>query len=291
MTVDEISVGSPAASADGGRPVPQQVSGMRAQARVATELRTSPGGRQRSCVSTLRSQAPLALRLTRAKAREPWAAHAADIARVSLAAGAGGPVGGDQLILRVEVGPGSSLVLSEISPTLLLPGPRGERSATHVRIQVAAGATLIWLPEPIIAARGCDHVHNVVVDLDEGARLFMREELLLGRHGEETGRVTQRVSVRHGGRPLYRQDIGIGTAGADTPAVIGHHRAVGSALIVDPSWLSDPPSARALPGDAALLPLSGPAALITASAGDNLELRAQLHAGLTALGPPWDPGR
>lgn len=290
MTVDEISVGS-GASTD-GRGVPRQgARGMRAQARVATELRSSPDGRQRSCVSTLRSQAPLALRLTMAKAPEPWAAHAADIARVSLAAGAGGPVGGDQLTLYVEVGPGSSLVLSEVSPTLLLPGPRGERSATHVRIRVAADATLIWLPEPIIAARGCDHLHDVVVDLDEGARLFMREELLLGRHGEQTGRVTQRVSIRHGGRPLYRQDIGIGTPGADTPAVLGDHRAVGSALIVDPSWGSDPPAARALPGDAALLPLSGPAVLITAAAGDNLELRAQLHAGLTALGPPWDPGR
>lgn len=264
---------------------------MRARACVGTELHGAPDGRQRSCVSTLRSQAPLLLRLTMPKAREPWVADAADVARVSLMAGAGGPVGGDQLMLHVEVGPGSCLVLSEVSPTLLLPGPHGEQSRTRVRIRVAAGATLIWLAEPVIAAAGCRHLNDVRVELGEGARFFMREELLLGRHGEQPGQVTQAVTVRLAGRPLYRQDLFVGVAGADSPAVTGDHRAVGSALLVDPGWTGHPPAAQPLLGDSALLPLAGPAAVITALAKDNLELRAQLQAGLTALGPPWDPVR
>jgi urease accessory protein len=160
-----------------------------------------------------------------------------------------------------------------------------------VRNRVPAAATLIWLPEPVVAVAGCRHLNDVRVEVDQGARFFMREEILLGRHGEPPGQVTQTVSVRHAGRPLYRQDLAVGTVGADSPAVIGHHRAVGSAVVVDPGWGEHPPAAQPLIGDSALLPLTGPGAVITALAEDNLELRAQLQAGLTALGPPWDPVR
>ena len=192
----------------------RRAGGMRAQARLATQLRVSRDGRNRSRVSTLRPEAPFALRLTRAKAPEPWAAYAADVARVSVTAGAAGPVGGDRLALHIHVGQGSSLVLSEISPTLVLPGPHGEQSQTQVRIRVEAGGTLIWLPEPMIAARGCDHLNDVRVDLVQGARFFMREELLLGRHGEQSGRLTQ----RHGSAsPTDRSTAKTSTSAAAAP--------------------------------------------------------------------------
>ncbi|HET6562421.1 MAG TPA: urease accessory protein UreD [Marmoricola sp.] len=260
---------------------------MRARAHLATQLRTTAGGGRRSCVSTLRSEAPLVLRPTRPTAAESWSAVASDAVQVSLAAGAAGPVGGDHLILEIDVGEGSSLVLSEVSPTLLLPGPHGRRSRTDVRITVAEGGTLIWLPEPVIAARACDHLNDVRVHLDDGARLLMREEVLLGRHGEPGGRVAQRVSVRLAGRPLHRQDLVHGTPVSTTPAVTGGHRAVGSVLVVDPDWVERPPTVRQVDGEAALLPLTGPAALVTALAGDNLQLRRRLAAGLAELGPPW----
>lgn len=226
------------------------------------------------------------LRLTRAKGPDPWFVDVGpetEVARVAVTAGAAGPVGGDELALDVEVGPGSALVLSEISPTLLLPGPHSERSRTSVHIHVASGGTLTWLPEPMIAARGCDHVNDVVVHLEEGARLFMREEILLGRHGEAPGRVTQRVSVRLDGRPLYRQDLRAGTEEAGTPAVLGGHRAIGSVVIVDPVWSQGPPGYQRLYGDAAVLPLEGPAALISAVGADNLQIREQLAAGIAGL--------
>jgi urease accessory protein len=240
-------------------------------------------------VSILRSEAPLVLRIARAKAPEPWAAGRTDVVRVALTAGAAGPVGGDELDLTIDVGAGSSLVLSEISPTLLLPGPHGEQSRTRVRVRVAAGATLIWLPEPMIAARGCDHLNDVAVQLEPGARLLMREEVLQGRHEEVSGRVRQRVSVRLAGRPLYRQDLLVGTPEAATPPVIGSHGAVGSILIVDPDWTAHPPAGGVLDAEAAVLPLEGPAVLVTALAGDNLALRHQFAAALAVLGEPWGP--
>jgi urease accessory protein len=260
---------------------------MCAKAHLVTELRATPGGQQHSCVSTLHSEPPLVLRVARAKTLEPWAAGISDVVRVALIAGAAGPVGGDELALTVEVGAESSLVLSEISSTLLLPGPHGERSQFRVDIQVATGGTLIWLPEPMIAARDCHHLNEISVHLEEGARFFMRDEILLGRHNETSGQVTQRVSVRLAGRPLYRQDFQIGTPDAATPAVLGDNRAVGSTLIVDPLWRDHPPQGCRLGAQAAVLPLEGPAVLITALARDNVELRSSLAAGLTALGPPW----
>lgn len=262
-------------------------SGMHATARVATELRTSNGGPPRSQVSVLSSQAPLNLRITRPKRPEPWAAARPHVPRVCLTAGAAGPVGGDQLTLHVDIGAGSALVLAEVSATLVLPGPHGHQSRTINHIRVAPGGTLIWLPEPVIAARGCDHLVEVRVDLDVGARLLMREELLLGRHGEPCGRLRQRSRVRLGGRPLYRQDLDLGTRGSDSPAVVGHNRAVGSLLVVDPAWQDR--SAQLLSGRAAVLPLAGPAVVVSAVADDSLELRRQLEAGLALLGPPWAP--
>ena len=65
-----------------------------------------------------------------------------------------GPLGGDLLRLDVHVGAGSALALGEISPTLLLPGPRRERSRTEIDISVGAGATLAWFPELVIATPG-----------------------------------------------------------------------------------------------------------------------------------------
>jgi urease accessory protein len=264
-------------------------AGMRAHACVATTLAGSDARHPRTRVTTLRSAPPLTLRLA-AKAPEPWAAHAIDAARVCLTAGAAGPVGGDQLTLHVDVGRGSALVLSEVSPTLLLPGPHGEPSVLRVRIRVAADAKLVWLPEAVIASRGCDHLTDVRVDLEDGARLLMREEVLLGRHGEPGGRVCQRVAVRLAGRPLYRQDLLIGAADTRSPAVLGHFRAVGSTVVVDPRWVCEAPPVQRLSGAAALLPLAGPAAVVTALADDNLQLRAQLEQGLAALGPPGGPG-
>jgi urease accessory protein len=261
---------------------------MRAHAALGTELRTGLRG-PRTHVTRLRSDPPLVLRTTVANGPQPWAQHVVGLAQVSLAAAAAGPVGGDHYGLDVHVGAGSALRLTEVSATLLLPGHDRARSRTDVRIRVDSGSTLIWLPEPIIAADRCDHMNDVQVELAPDARLLMREELVLGRHAEPTGRLRQRVRVRCGGQALYSQDLDVGTPAWASPGVASDSRAVGSVLLVDPTWRQRPPRPADLPGQAALMPLAGGAALVSALAEDNLALRRQLIAGLTALGPPWHP--
>jgi urease accessory protein len=262
---------------------------MSAYAAVGAGLRVGKDGRLHSQITALRSQAPLMPHAAIAKEREPWAAHACDFVRVCMAAGAAGPVGGDHLRLDVHVGAGSSLVLTEASATLLFPGRDAARSHTDIRITVDAGATLIWLPEPVIAVRDCHHLNDVQVSMAADARLLIREEVLLGRHDEPGGRVQQQTQVTRAGSPLYSQDLQAGTATGATPVVAAANRAVGSILVVDPAQNDEPQESLDLSELSALMPLASGGTLISALAMDGFELRTRLSAGLQALGPPWDP--
>lgn len=263
---------------------------MRARAALATEHEVRADGREQTRICGLRSEAPLLLRPTHPKHPEPWTGGRDDVARVCIAAGAAGPIGGDRLELRVDVGTGSTLVLHDVSATLLLPGPRDEESRLRVDVHVGTRATLVWLPDPVIAAHGCRHAGEVRIALDRGARLILREELLLGRSGEQPGNLRQHVRVRLDGRPLLHQQLIIGpeAPASDGPAVTGGHRAIGSLLVVDPAWSDGPPSAVALAGDAAVMPLSGPAVLVSSLCPDALTLRRSLDAGLALVACPPD---
>lgn len=275
---------------DGQWSPPQRGTRMRGRGRVATTLdATGTARRPITRLTSLRSESPLVLRPTIGKGREPWVRGDRTAARVSLTAGAAGPIGGDQLDLTIQVGAGSTLVLSQISSTLLLPSHDRATSSTTTHVTVEAGATLIWLPEPIIAAHGCDHIGTTNITLGAGARLLVREELLLGRHGEPSGRLRQRLRVTAESRPVYHQDLQLGDATSQTPAVAGHYRAVGSVLVVDPDWTPTRPAPRQLTDTAALMPLTHGAVLITALAENSLDLRAALDLGISTLGPTWDP--
>ncbi|WP_328660902.1 urease accessory protein UreD [Streptomyces sp. NBC_00334] len=261
-----------------------------ASARLATELAGGGPGRPRTRISVLRSGWPLMLRATAPLADTPataWVGRTTDPARVHLAAGAAGPLGGDRLRLEVRVGPGSALVLGEIATTLLLPGTYGGRSRLDVRIHVGAGAALAWLPELVIAARGCRHVTDTRVVLEPGARLVLREEVLFGRHGEPCGGFRQRVRVETGGGPLYDQELGAGPAapGWDGPAVTAGRAAAGTLLVVDPGRpVPDETAAAAFPAaDTALMELSGGGTLFSALAPDTAVLRRLLDGAAARL--------
>jgi urease accessory protein len=262
---------------------------MVARAALAVELARGHAGRMVSQVRVLRSHAPLVLRPTLPKACPMPICRTAGAAHVSLASGAAGPLGGDDFQLDVRVGRGSTLVLSDISATLLLPGARGGQSRMRIAVTVEDDAAFVWLSEPVIAAQGCDHIHDIDVVLAPGARLFMRDELLLGRHKEQPGRLRQRIHVTRGGEPLLVQqlDVGAGVRGWQSPAVLGNRKCVGMALVVDPAWRGRRPDAAVLGNDAALLPLEGPAAMISALAGDMLALGRILDRGMARLGYPW----
>jgi urease accessory protein len=162
-----------------------------------------------------------------------------------------------------------------------------------IRARIDAGGSLVWTPQPLIAARGARHRTDSRIDLGAGARLVWREEIVLGRSGEAPGSIAARLRVRLAGRPLIDHDLALGPdhPGSLGPAVTGGHRAVGTVLIVDPAWDGVDGRDRmpgiaencvawsAESGSIAAMPLTGPAILLSAAAADGLVLSRLLDRG------------
>nr|WP_225850517.1 urease accessory protein UreD [Streptomyces sp. HPF1205] len=244
---------------------------------AAARFRAAAGPGGGTVLPLLAGSGPLALRRT--------PVHGVpDAAGITVVGAMSAPLGGDRLTVEGEVGPGARLVVGASAATVALPGPHGERAVYDVRLAVADAGTLHWLPEPLICAEGSDLRTTTRVDLAPTARLLLREEQILGRHAEEPGRLTSRLTVHHGGRPLLDQELSFGPGVPGVAGTLGGHRAVGQLLLADPAFAHAPAAPRTWSGDAraALTPLAGPAVLVTAVAPDGLRLRRILDEALTA---------
>jgi urease accessory protein len=270
---------------------------MRAHAKLRVQRR--PGGLStpRDHVSRLRSHGPLVLRPTGERLPEwtsRWGLDPDDGVTVRLAAGAAGPLGGDHWRLDVEVGDGAALQLAAVSASLVLPGAHAERSLSETTISVGADAMLIWSPAAQIAAASCRHAGLSRIDLGPGARLCAREEVVIGRYGEQPGDFAQRLRVTRGGEPLYDQELAVGSAfaGWNSSAVVADRKALGSIVVVDPETthldLFTHTVSPDLP-DTAVMRLAPDAVLVTSLAPDMIALRHRLDvafAGFTATMRP-----
>ncbi|MEU8698335.1 urease accessory protein UreD [Streptomyces sp. NPDC048680] len=251
---------------------------VRATARI-TAVRDSRGA---TSLPVLESEGPLALRRTRSVS--PGSV------RVTVVGAMSGPLGGDRLAIEARAEPGARLTVGSAAATVALPGPGPESGPAHyeVRLTAGEGAALNWLPEQLISAHGSELIMRTTAELASTARLVLREEQILGRHGESPGTLLSRLTVRRAGRPLLDQQVAYGPGapgGWDGPAVLGGHRAVGQLLVVEPSFGDKAPESGLLGPTAVLTRLAGPAVLVTAVAADARELRAVLdraHDELTA---------
>ncbi|MBE1488928.1 urease accessory protein UreD [Plantactinospora soyae] len=283
---------------------------MRARARIVAVADPVRGTR----LAALRGEPPLLPRRT-----SPSDSNGE--VQLHLVGGAAGPLGGDDLRIEIEVGPGARLCVRSVAASLALPGPTGGGSRLHITARVAAGGRLRWLPEPLIGAAGCDHRTVTSIALAEGAALLWREELVCGRYAEPVGDVRIETTLRYGGRTLLRNDLSVGprASGWSGAAVLDGARAVGSVLLVEPAWsgaawseftssgpapydsAARPDGARAGARDvtaarsaAAVLPLAGgPAALVSAVGSDPRSVRAHLDrlSPVGAAPEPVTPGR
>lgn len=234
-------------------------------------------GRGGTALPVLEGDGPLALRRTRATGSE---------ARVMLVGAMSGPLGGDRFAVEADVADGARLHVGSAAATIALPGQAKGEARYAVRLTVADGGELHWLPEQLISAGGSDLHVTTRVDLGATARLVLREEQVLGRVGEEPGRLTSRLTLRVAGRVVLDQELSCGAGapgGWDGPAGLAGHRAIGQLVVVRPEFEREPLAARCLGETAALVPLPGPAALVTAVAPDARLLRRQLDEALRTL--------
>lgn len=250
------------------------LTGVRANARIVARA----DGRGGTALPVLDGEGPLAPRRTRSSGSE---------AKVMLVGAMSGPLGGDRFTLGARVEEGARLHVGSAAATIALPGQAKGEARYDVRLEVADGAELRWLPEQLISVDGSDLRVTTRAELGAGARLVLREEQVLGRSGEQPGRLTSRLTVRSADRTLLDQELACGPGapgGWDGPAVLAGHRAVGQLVVVKPEFVEHQPTAGMLGECAALVPLAGPAVLVSAVAPDALRLRRLLDEALTRLG-------
>lgn len=238
---------------------------MKAGARLVVER--SPVGC--SVVRELRSQPPLTLVPRRTTVRDE------DAAVVHVVGSAMSPLGGDEVDLWVRVGPGARLRLSGTAAAVALPGQSAGGSCATVRIEVDEGGAIEYLPEPTVVTAQARHLAGLRVDLADNARALCREVLVLGRSGEDPGKLCTTTHLVCMGTPLLRQTLDLGEARLRASLLAGA-RVLASAAIV---WEHDP--AEPFSADwCALAPLPRRGALATAVAAEAVTARRRLDQAI-----------
>jgi urease accessory protein len=149
-------------------------------------------------------------------------------ARVHLVGAAAGPLGGDEVRVTLEVGPGASLEVRSAAAAIALPGiAPGTHAQVRTDVRVAGGGALHLACEPTVVCSGAELRAFLDLDAGPGARVLIRDAVVLGRHGEPSGRWLSRISAVVAGRPLLRSTLDGGLPGTRDGA-----RAVASLLAV-----------------------------------------------------------
>ncbi|WP_436777513.1 urease accessory protein UreD [Yinghuangia sp. YIM S09857] len=191
-------------------------------------------------------------------------------AEVVFVAGAAGPLGGDDLSVRIEVGPGARLTVRTAAAAVVLPGT-GEPARQRVEIVVDDGGELEWLPEPVVVAAGARYESLVKVTLGRATRLLMSEILVLGRAAEACGDAVSRWDVTAEGRPLLRQQSAYGPAAK--PGWRGPAGTAGGTVVATRLRFPDIPGSTPHPPSTvgrAVCELAGGGLLTTVTAPDTL---------------------
>jgi urease accessory protein len=208
--------------------------------------------------------------------------------RVHVVAVGGGPLGGDRLRLRVELGPGERLAVHSAAATVVQPGRvAGTVASFDVEAVLAEGAALDWRPEPTVVCDGAVWEPSLRLDLAAGARARVVEQLVLGRSGQVGGRCASSTRATVGGVPVLASTTQVD--GAD-PALTGiggtgGARSVGSLLVVGESTPDAQESGEDDDVVWARTPLSGPGRLLTAVGSTRAVARVLRRE--EGAQPPW----
>jgi len=204
---------------------------------------------------------------------------------------AGGIAGGDQLRLDIAVGEGARLILTTAAAEKVYRS-LGPDSVIEVKLRVAAGGALYWLPQETILFDQARMARSIEVELAADATVLMAEALVLGRAamGEAVvqGRLFDRWRVRRGAGLIFAETLRLDGAIAEAlaaPAVADGAMAMATILMA-PGDDSTVAAVRALGdsmrGDVGVSAWSG-IALVRLLAADGAALRHDLATVLTTL--------
>ncbi|HEY6797317.1 MAG TPA: urease accessory protein UreD [Kineosporiaceae bacterium] len=142
--------------------------------------------------------------MARVRTEGAFAARVTGPGQVHLVGTAAGPLGGDEVDVRVVVRAGARLVLRGTAATLALPNRGGEPARLSADLQVEDGASLVQdLPPLVVCHRARLHAETRLT-LAGSAAADLTEVVVLGRHGEHGGDWTGRLSADRDGAAVLR---------------------------------------------------------------------------------------
>jgi len=145
----------------------------------------------------------------------------------------GGIAGGDTLDLDVRAGESAHALLTTPGATKWYRSA-GPWASQRVRLDVAAGAIVEWLPQETIVFDGALASLRFEANLAAGAKLVAWDIVCLGRTGSgerfARGRVRLDTRIVHDGRLLWveRGDLEPGSPALDSPVGLGGHSVFGT---------------------------------------------------------------
>ena len=151
---------------------------------------------------------------------------------------AGGVAGGDRFALDITAEQGTRLVVTTAAAEKVY-RTLGPDSVIAVKLDVAAGAALAWLPQETILFDRARMLRSIEVSLAPDASLFLAEAIVFGRSGMgetvDEGALIDRWRVRRGGKLIYAETVrldGAIAARLAEPAVAKSGVAIATVLIV-----------------------------------------------------------
>lgn len=123
---------------------------------------------------------------------------------------AGGVAGGDQLDLDFKVGPGAQLIVGSVAAEKVYRS-EGTVAVINVKLDVAPGAALSWLPQELIFFNEARLRRRIDVELAGDASVLIGEAVIFGRSamGEQVsaGQFFDRWRLRRDGRLLFADGL------------------------------------------------------------------------------------
>lgn len=206
----------------------------------------------------------------------------------------GGIAGGDSLELRIAIGDGAQAQFTTPGATKWYRG-FARTASQHVRVEVGAGALCEWLPQENIVYDGAQADTMLEAQLEDGAIWCSWDFTCLGRPESAapfaSGRIRQRVAVRRGGQPLFREQalLEAGSPMLAARTVLDGRHAYGTLIVagaVAPPGLVE--RAREIVGVCATAGVSAMASVLVARwVGDRVEEGRALFTSLWAVLRPW----
>jgi len=210
----------------------------------------------------------------------------------------GGMTGGDRFAVDIALAENAELVAGTAAAEKIYRST-GPNTEIALRLRVAAGARLAWLPQESILFDRARLTRSIDVDVADGGSLLVAEAVVFGRAamGEAMagGRFADRWRVHRAGRLVYADSLRLGGEIAATlgkAAVAGGGIAIATVLLVpaeEGALARQLEDVRALgdhfAGEVGISAWNG-IAVARLCAKDGAALRHDLMAVLAALGTP-----